>query len=128
MRDRPRIMVVEDDAEMNQLERELLELSGLDSVPAYSGAEAVKRFDDRAPDAVLLDLMLPEMDGYEACSKLRRNGGRQVPIVVVTALDDEGSRHRAAEAGADAYFVKPIDVDSVVATLRTLMDRSEHPA
>jgi DNA-binding response OmpR family regulator len=125
MQDRPQVMVVEDDAEMNQLERELLALCGLDAVAAYSGAEAVRRFDQCPTDAVLLDLMLPEMDGFEACDHLRRNAGRHVPIVVVTALDDDASRRRATQAGADAYFVKPIDVGSVVATLRSLIGAGE---
>ena len=126
----PLVLVVEDDTEMNMLERELLEQFGLDAVPAYSGTEALTRFEQTGADAVLLDLMLPEMDGYEVCAHLRHNGRPQVPIVVVTALDDEGSRRRAAEVGASAYFVKPFDCDAVGDVIRSLVnaEAQNHPA
>lgn len=67
MADRPIVMVVEDDVEMNQLERELLEVHGLDSVPAYTGPEAIEVCRTCHADAILLDIMLPEMDGFETC-------------------------------------------------------------
>jgi CheY-like chemotaxis protein len=114
---------------MNMLERELLEQFGLEAVPAYSGTEALRRFEQCHADAVLLDLMLPEMDGYEVCAHLRHNGRPQVPIVVVTALDDEASRRRAAEVGASAYFVKPFDCEAVGDAIRTLVNAEvqDHP-
>ncbi len=117
---RPRVLVVEDDREMNALERELLEASGFDSVPAYDGAEAVNRCPDC--DAVLLDLMLPEMDGFEACRRMRRRRDGQLPIVILTALDNEDCRRRGMESGADAYFCKPFDPDEVTDALRRLID------
>ena len=67
MASRPLVMVVEDDVEMNELEREFLELYGLDAVAAYTGMQAIQICQERKADAVLLDLMLPEMDGFEAC-------------------------------------------------------------
>ncbi len=119
------VMVVEDDVEMNELQRELLGLHGLETVAAYTGAEALE-VQDRCPtDAVLMDVMLPEMDGFEACRRLKsHNGGRNVPVIMVTALDSDDSRRRGFEAGADGYFVKPFDPDEVVSTLRTLIDRA----
>lgn len=114
-------MVVEDDVEMNELQRELLGLHGLDTVAAYSGAEALEVQGRCHSDAVLMDVMLPEMDGFEACRRLKSNGSGNVPVVIVTALDSDDSRRRGFEAGADGYFVKPFDPDEVVMTLRTLI-------
>ena len=123
---RPVVMVVEDDVEMNELERELLDLFGMDAVAAYSGVEALEVCERCTTDAVLLDLMLPEMDGYETCRRLRMsetNHGR-MPIVIVTALDSEDFRRLGFEAGADAYFTKPFDPEQVAQTIQILIDRN----
>ena len=122
MSDRPVVMVVEDDVEMNQLERELLDVYGLDSVPAYTGNEALEVFQRCHADAVLLDLMLPELDGFETCRRLRSFHGKGRPVVIiVSALDSEDSRRRGFECGADAYFAKPFDPDEVIQTLQSLL-------
>jgi len=117
----PLIMVVEDDSEMNALECELLEAYGLRSVPAYTGVQALSVADLSRADAVLLDVMLPEMDGFETCRRLRSQSGAALPIVMVTALDTDDCRQRGFDAGADAYFTKPFDPDQIVSTLRMLM-------
>ena len=121
MEARPVVMVVEDDPEMNELERDLLNAYGLDSVPAYSGTEALEIFRLRGPDLVLLDIMLPEMDGYETCRRLRQLQIRAVPIVMLTALDSDESRRRGYEVGANAYYCKPFDPDEVVQKIRALL-------
>jgi len=82
-------MVVEDDKEMNQLECELLQIHGMRAVPAYSGTEAVDIVARCDADAVLLDMMLPEMDGFECCRCLRDLNSRNLPIVIITALDSD---------------------------------------
>lgn len=115
-------MVVEDDVEMNELEREFLDVHGLDSVPAYTGDEAIELCGRYQADAVLLDIMLPEMDGLEACHRLREARGKGLPIVIVSALDSEEMRRRGLEAGADAYFVKPFDPDEVVEKVQQLIN------
>jgi len=121
MSERPVVLVVEDDAEMNELQRELLDVHGFDSLAAYTGVEALEVCDRNKTDAVLLDLMLPEMDGYETCRRLRCQATGRLPIVMVTALDSEDCRRRGIEAGADAYFTKPFDPDQVVSTLEVLL-------
>lgn len=123
--DTPTIMVVEDDAEMNELQRELLALHGMESIPAYSGAEALEIYRQTPADAILLDVMLPEMDGFETCQQLRQqSNGHHMPIVMITALDSEECRQRGFESGADAYFIKPFDPDEVINTLRVLIAES----
>jgi len=119
----PVVMVVEDDREMNELQRELLASHGLEAVAAYTGVEALEVVSSSRASAVLLDVMLPEMDGFETCVRLRA-GSTHLPIVIITALDNEDCRRRGFEAGADAYFVKPFNPDDVIATLRMLIDQS----
>ena len=117
-------MVVEDDVEMNELHRELLSVHGLAAVAAYSGAEALQIYRSRKADAIMLDIMLPEIDGFETCRQLRQINGHALPIVMVTALDSDDCRRRGYEVGADAYFCKPFDPDELVATLKMLIEDS----
>jgi len=120
-------MVVEDDPEMNQLERDLLDTYGIDSVPAYTGIEALEVFQRHGLDAVLLDIMLPELDGFETCRHLRRLHDSLVPIIILTALDSEESRRRGFEVGADAYFCKPFDPDELARKIHDLVARRNEP-
>jgi DNA-binding response OmpR family regulator len=118
---RPLVLVVEDDVELNQLERELLEVHGLDSVAAYTGTQAVELCQSCHTDAVLLDIMLPEIDGFEALRRLRTANGRHIPVIILSALDSEDCRRRGFEVGADAYFAKPFDPDEVILALQNLI-------
>lgn len=126
MNDRPTVVVVEDDVEMNALERELLGVHGLGTVPAYTGAEAIEASVGGKADAILLDVMLPGMDGFETCRRIKSMTKGGIPVVLVTALDSEECRRRGHDAGADAYFVKPFDPDEIVRTLRTLIAGAGH--
>ncbi len=121
MEKRPVVMVVEDDAEMNDLERELLEIHGLEAVPAYTGTQALEVFSRCRADVVLLDVMLPEMDGFETCRRLRDFASSRVKVVIVSALDSEDCRRRGYEVGADAYFTKPFDPDEIVSAIQRLI-------
>lgn len=124
----PTVLVVEDDVEMNELEREFLAVCGFEPVPAYTGHEAVAVFQRQHPDAVLLDLMLPEMDGFETCRRLRAcEDCRHPAIVIVTALAQEEYRRRGQVCGADAYITKPFNPDEMVQTLRDLIERNGGP-
>ncbi|MFP4139200.1 MAG: response regulator transcription factor [Planctomycetota bacterium] len=125
MDERPVVLVVEDDIEMNELECELLDVHGLDSRAAYSGPDALDVAAQMDVDGVLLDLMLPEINGFETCLRLRAEEGRtrRMAIVVISALDNDESRRKSFDAGADAYFVKPFDVDEVIDTIQTLIRR-----
>ena len=126
MPERPVVLVVEDDAEMNQLQCELLDVHGFDSLAAHTGAEALELCDEKTTDAVLLDLMMPEMDGYETCRRLRSRGAAdRLPIIMITALDSEDCRQKGLDAGADAYFTKPFDPDQIISTLTVLIGANE---
>ncbi|HDZ19924.1 hypothetical protein LCGC14_0095030 [marine sediment metagenome] len=119
---RPLVIVVEDDEEMNHLECELLQIHGMETVSAYSGAEAIEVAGRHQADAILLDIMLPEIDGFECCRHLRARSSRRMPIIMITALDSEDSRAEGMAAGADAYFTKPFDPQEVADTVRRLVD------
>ncbi len=122
---RPRVLVVEDDQELNALEREFLSVHGLDSVAAYTGQEALEVMQAaHRIDAALLDIMLPGMDGIETCKQLRQLAGEGLPIVIFTALDSDECRCLGFEAGARAYFTKPFDPDEVVRKIQELVSRS----
>jgi diguanylate cyclase (GGDEF)-like protein len=105
----PLVLVADDDESMRLLMREALEQAGFDVAEADSGPEAVAAFDRWHPDIVLLDVMMPEMDGFTTCRRLRQlPSGEHVPVLMVTALDDAESINRAYDVGATDFIAKPI--------------------
>lgn len=124
MNNRPVVIVVEDDVELNELQRQFLDIHGMDSVPAYTGTEALRVFQVTKPAAVLLDVMLPEMDGFEICRNLRLKPGPRIPIILVTALDSEDCRRKGFQAGADAYFAKPFDPEEVIGAIQKMIEKA----
>ena len=122
MTDAPVIMVVEDDAEMNELERQLLAIHGMESFPAYSGREALELYVTRKVDGVLLDVMLPEIDGFETCRRLRKlSKNPTLPIIMITAMSDPTVTDKGYAMGANALFPKPFSPDEVVSKLQKLL-------
>lgn len=117
--DRAVVLVVEDDPEINDLERQLLAAGGLESVGVLAGDEALAAVQRSEFAAVLLDLMLPGMDGFETCRRLQRLS--KAPIVIITALDSDECRQRGVACGASAYFTKPFDPDEVIAAVWDLI-------
>ncbi len=106
----PLVLVADDDVAGRLLVRESLEQAGLRVVEAENGLEAVARFREFQPQLVLLDVVMPEMDGYAACAALRKlPGGQAVPILMLTGLEDVESINRAYEVGATDFATKPIN-------------------
>src|SRR5215211_3628351 len=119
-----RILVVEDDpsvAELVQLELEHRGLRVRCSYDGLSGLEAVAKFD---PAAVILDIMLPGMDGVGVLKKLRQQGNR-VPVIMLTARDTPADKVHSLDIGADDYLTKPFDTEELMARLRALLRRVE---
>ncbi|MDI6768251.1 MAG: response regulator [Anaerolineales bacterium] len=115
-----RILIVDDENINLRLVSRLLEMDGYEVVSAQSGEAALHLIEQKRPDLALLDVMMPLMDGYELCRRLRQNPlTAQIPIVMLTALVDENDRLKGIEAGADDCLPKPFDVD----VLRTLLKR-----
>ena len=106
----PLVLVADDDFMMRALSRKALEQSGFKVSEAENGLAALSLFDETTPDLVMLDVLMPEMDGFEACASIRRcPSGKLIPILMVTGLDDIESINRAYEAGATDFVSKPIN-------------------
>ena len=109
-RDRPVILIVNDDVTLRILVRESLEQAGFVVEERVDGIEAINTFEEVQPDMVLLDVLMPKMDGFTTCVKLRKlRGGEHIPIVMMTSLDDIESINRAYEAGATDFITKPVN-------------------
>ncbi|MDP9345024.1 MAG: response regulator transcription factor [Actinomycetota bacterium] len=119
---RPRLLVVEDDANLLRALRRGLELEGYAVDVAETGPAALAAATAAPYDAVVLDVMLPGIDGFEVCGTLRRRG-RGMPVLMLTALTDVSDRIRGLDHGADDYLVKPFDFGELLARLRSLTRR-----
>jgi adenylate cyclase len=117
-----RILIVDDTPHNRKLLADLLEIKGYAVSTAASGAEALARLEGERPDLVLLDVVMPEMSGYEVCEEIRRNPEtRLLPVVMVTALDAGEERVKSIEAGADDFLSKPINAEELLARVRSLL-------
>ena len=105
----PRVLVVDDDPGVRLLMRETLAKAGFEVSEAASGAEAIEQCSEFAPDLMLLDINMPQMDGITACQKIRAQSEREFPIIMVTSVDDSDSIQRAFEAGATDFILKPVN-------------------
>jgi two-component system response regulator MprA len=118
-----KILVVDDDRAVRDALRRVLTLAGYDVQLAEGGAEAIELVAQSVPDAVVLDVGMPEIDGLEVCKRLRLIGNR-VPILMLTARVEIADRVAGLDAGADDYLVKPFDIEELKARLRALLRRS----
>jgi two-component system response regulator MprA len=120
---RMRILIVDDDRALRDALRRALVLAGYETVPVEDGQAALTEMARSEPDAVVLDIGLPDIDGLEVCRRLRGAGNR-VPVLMLTARDAVADRIDGLDAGADDYLVKPFDVGELQARLRALLRRS----
>jgi DNA-binding response OmpR family regulator len=116
------ILIVEDEADTNKLLCQLLQREGVNCQGVEEGRKALEAATQTRPAAILLDLMLPDMSGWELVQQLRRQGSlKRIPWIVLTALDDEASRQRVNELGADGYLTKPLEPQVLVDEVRELL-------
>jgi two-component system, OmpR family, response regulator MprA len=120
--DRVRILVVDDEPAVRDAVDRALRLEGYETELASDGAQALDVLADRAPDALVLDVLMPYVDGLEVCRRLRAAGDR-TPVLVLTARDGVPDRVRGLDAGADDYLVKPFALEELLARLRALLRR-----
>jgi DNA-binding response OmpR family regulator len=123
VKDVEHIMVVEDDPDISSMVCLLLRSQGYLAEPVYDGAEAVDKIPSYAPDALVLDVMLPGMNGFDVCRKLKfRKDTNQIPILMLTALNDPQSRRQGLRVGANRYLTKPFEPFDLLRELRELLD------
>lgn len=116
----PRILVVDDQLINVQLLKRKLEREGIAVISAYSGQEALDAVAEQKPDLILLDVMMPEMDGIEVCTRLQaRDDTRSIPIIFITARNSKEGKIEGLAVGAVDYITKPIDLDETLARVQT---------
>jgi two-component system, OmpR family, KDP operon response regulator KdpE len=123
---RTRALVVEDDPNIVDLIRSNLAVRGFDTVVSADGWRALQLLDTEAPDIVLLDLMLPEIDGFELCRQIRERSG--VAIIVVSARGGERDKVTALNMGADDYMTKPFSIEEMLARITATLRRTRPAA
>ena len=119
------ILVVEDDSNILELICMYLEKEGFDVRTANNGGKAIEEFQKKEPDLMLLDIMLPVMDGWGVCAKVRETS--KVPIIMLTAKSEVMDRIHGLEMGADDYLVKPFEMKELIARINAVLRRSEIP-
>lgn len=114
-----RILVIDDEVDLLEIVKARLEANDFEVETAISGREGLASVKVKRPDVIILDLMMPEMDGYAVLSKFKGDKAtRDIPIIVLTALAEEDSGKKAIELGADSYIVKPFESDVLLASIR----------
>ena len=111
-----KILIVEDEANIRELLRLYLEREGYTVLEAENGVEGIKKWKSDKPDMLLLDVMMPVMDGWEVCREIRAES--DVPIIMLTAKGETADRVSGLEMGADDYIVKPLEMPEVIARVR----------
>ena len=120
----PHILVVEDEEALSTLLQYNLEKEGYDVTLAGDGEEALMLVNERLPDLIVLDWMMPKISGIEVCRRLRsRSESRNVPIVMLTARGEESDRIRGLDTGADDYVIKPFSMTELTARIRAVLRR-----
>ena len=117
-----KILIVDDDTNICELLRLYIEKDGFDTSIAYNGTQALKRFEQEKPDLVMLDIMLPELDGWQVCREIRKTS--QVPVIMLTAKGEVFDKILGLELGADDYVVKPFEAKEVIARIHAVLRRT----
>lgn len=119
---RSTILIVDDDEKIVSMLRRGLAFEGYEVQTASNGAEGLSKLMDKEPDIVVLDVMMPQIDGFEVCRRLREAGSK-VPVLMLTAKDEVQSRVTGLDIGADDYLVKPFALEELLARVRALLRR-----
>lgn len=117
------VLVIEDDPHISDLLDLYLSKEGYDTIFAADGEEGLEKYFDRNPDFVILDIMLPKMDGWEVCKEIHRDE-RSVPVLMLTGKGESYDKVRGLELGADDYVVKPFDPKEVIARIKAIIRRT----
>ena len=126
---KPRILVVDDELDLVSVLRMGLEIQGFDVLEAMDGEEGLRRARADRPDLMVLDLMLPKLDGYKVCRALKFDERfRNLPIIILSARSGEQDRRLALDMGADLFMTKPYDMSVLVAKIRQKLEEAARRA
>jgi len=124
IQDRERILVVDDEASIRRILETRLKMVGYEVITAADGEEAVEAYQKHNPDLVILDVMMPKMDGYGVTREIRKTS--ETPIIILTALGDVSERITGLELGADDYVIKPFSPKELEARVKAVLRRVNH--
>ncbi len=116
------MLVIDDDEKITSLLRRSLTFEGYAVRTANSGTQGLRIMLEEEPDAIILDIMMPDLDGWEVCRRIRE-AGSSVPVLMLTARDDVSDRVRGLDLGADDYLVKPFALEELLARIRVMLRR-----
>lgn len=118
---KPLIMVVDDNKITTKLLHRYLDANGYEAVEAYDGQECLDKLNDHSPDAIVLDVMMPRLDGYQTVERIKASDKtKHIPVVIVTALNDVQNQIKAIDAGADDFLSKPVEEKLLIAKVKLL--------
>ncbi len=121
---KPRIMIVDDDQDVLDISQTFLESRGYEVIQAKSGEEALKEAKDSKPNLILLDVMMPNVDGFWLCRAIKSDPKvKDIPIIFLTAKDDAQSRIEGQKCGGDDYLTKPFDLDALELRIKAQLKR-----
>ena len=120
--DSKKVLIVDDDENICELLRLYLEKDGFSTIVAYDGGQALQKAQINNPDIILLDIMMPVLDGWQVCREIRKNSN--VPIIMLTAKGETFDKVLGLELGADDYITKPFDTKEVVARIKAVLRRT----
>lgn len=123
---KPRLLIVEDDIDINTMLRIFFNSQGYEVDSAYRGTEALEKTRQVMPHLIVLDIMLPDIDGYEVCRNLRKNARTShIPVIFLTQKDERSDKLKGLELGADNYITKPFDIEELKLYVQNSLARSE---
>jgi len=123
--DKKKILLVDDEKDLVDMVKMRLEASGYEIVPAYDGQEALDKARNINPDLIILDVMLPKMDGYKICRMLKFDEKyKKIPIIMFTARVQESDRLTGQQVGADAYITKPFEPQALLDKIQELLAKA----
>ena len=121
-----KILIVDDDEQATTLLEKVLAIKGHQATSLNDSAETIQVATSTSPDLILLDLMMPEPNGFEVCKMLRADPNlSQIPIVIITAMDDNESKETAYAAGANDYLTKPFRIDALAEAIESLIGKTD---
>ncbi len=123
-----KLLIVDDEPFTVEVLQVFLQMNGFETVSAQNGSDGLLLVEIEQPDLMILDLMLPDLEGYEVCRRLRNaTHNTHLPVLILSARVEAGSKRRAAEAGANAYLTKPVDFPELLHALNHLLAAANNP-